>query len=49
MTAFHDRVTTAPPNTPNQIWDLVHFLQALSDPADRQRMKALDSEVKLEP
>jgi mono/diheme cytochrome c family protein len=49
MTAFHDRVKTAPVGTPDKIWDIVHFLQALGDPADRRRMQALDSEVKLEP
>jgi mono/diheme cytochrome c family protein len=49
MTAFHDRLATAPPGTPNKIWDLVHFLQALGDPAERRRMKEADSEVKLEP
>lgn len=49
MTAFHDRVTTAAPGTPDKLWDIVHFLQALSDPADRKRMQELDSEVKLEP
>lgn len=49
MTAFHDRVKTAPPGTPDKIWDIVHFLQALGDPADRRKMKALDSEVKFDP
>jgi mono/diheme cytochrome c family protein len=49
MTAFHDRVTTAAPGTPDKIWDIVHFLQALSDPGDRQKMKALDPETKLDP
>jgi mono/diheme cytochrome c family protein len=49
MTAFHDRVTTAAPGTPDKIWDIVHFLQALGDPHDRKRMQQLDSEVKLEP
>jgi mono/diheme cytochrome c family protein len=48
MTAFHDRVTNAPPGTPDKIWDIVHFLQALSNPADRKRMQALDSEVKFD-
>lgn len=48
MTAFHDRVKDLPPGTPDKIWDIVHFLQALGDPAARRRMKALDSEVKLD-
>jgi mono/diheme cytochrome c family protein len=49
MTAFHDRIANTPPGTPNKLWDIVHFLQALGDPADRKRMQQLDSEVKLEP
>ena len=49
MTAFHDKVTTAAPGTPDKIWDIVHFLQALGDPADRRRIQALDPEVKLDP
>jgi mono/diheme cytochrome c family protein len=49
MTAFHDRLANAAPSTPNKLWDIVHFLQALSDPADRKRMQQLDAEVKLEP
>lgn len=48
MTAFHDRVTTAAPGTPDKIWDIVHFLQALSDPRDRKKMQELDSEVKID-
>jgi mono/diheme cytochrome c family protein len=49
MTAFHDRVAAAPPGTPDKLWDIVHFLQALGDPADRKRMQAANSEVKLDP
>jgi mono/diheme cytochrome c family protein len=49
MTAFHDRVAASAPGTPDKLWDIVHFLQALSDPADRKRMQELDSEVKIEP
>ena len=49
MTAFHDRIAATAPGTPDKIWDIVHFLQALGDPADRKRMQALDPEVKLEP
>jgi mono/diheme cytochrome c family protein len=46
MTAFHDKIK---PGSPDRIWDIVHFLQAVADPGDRQRMKALDPEVKLDP
>ncbi|MBM3982740.1 MAG: cytochrome c, partial [Planctomycetes bacterium] len=49
MTAFHDKVTGATPGTPDKLWDLVHFLQALPDPADRKRMQALDPDVKFDP
>lgn len=49
MTAFHDKVTGAAPGTPDKIWDLVHFLQALPDPYDRKRLQALDPEVKFDP
>ena len=48
MTAFHDRVAAAAPGTPDKLWDIVHFLQAMSDPADRKKLQALDSEVKLD-
>jgi hypothetical protein len=49
MTAFHDRVAATAPGTPDKLWDIVHFLQALSDPADRKRIQELDSEVKIDP
>ncbi|MBN9122887.1 MAG: cytochrome c [Planctomycetes bacterium] len=49
MTAFHDRVAATAPGTPDKIWDIVHFLQALADPADRKRIQELDGEVKIEP
>jgi mono/diheme cytochrome c family protein len=49
MTAFHDRVAATAPGTPDKIWDIVHFLQALSDPADRKRIQEMDSEVKIDP
>jgi mono/diheme cytochrome c family protein len=48
MTAFHEKVTNAPTGTPDKLWDIVHFLQALGDPADRKRMQQLDSEVKFD-
>ncbi|QJW97773.1 c-type cytochrome [Frigoriglobus tundricola] len=49
MTAFHDRVTAAPPGTPDKIWDIVHFLTALADSSDLRRIQQLDPEVKIEP
>jgi mono/diheme cytochrome c family protein len=52
MTAFRDQVEKAKkdkPDAPDPLWDIVHFLQALGDPGDRQRMKARDPEVKIEP
>jgi mono/diheme cytochrome c family protein len=41
MTAFHPTLKTGPiyPDRPDKIWNIVHFLQALSDPYDRQRLK----------
>ena len=48
MTAFHKTVEDAPPGTPDKIWDIVHFLHALADPADRKRMQARDPSLKLE-
>lgn len=49
MTAFHEKVTTAPPGTPDKIWDIVHFLQALGDAGDRRRMQERDPEIKFDP
>jgi mono/diheme cytochrome c family protein len=49
MTAFHDRVVNARPGEQDKIWDIVHFLQALSDPYQRRRMQEMDRDVKLEP
>ncbi|QEG28407.1 Cytochrome c [Gemmata obscuriglobus] len=49
MTAFHDRVTNAAPGSPNKIWDVVHFLQALGDAGDRRRMQERDAEIKFDP
>jgi hypothetical protein len=41
MTAFHNTLTTGPsyPDRPNKIWNVVHFLQALGDPTERQQLK----------
>jgi mono/diheme cytochrome c family protein len=41
MTAFQSALKTGPsyPDRPDKIWNLVHFLQALSDPYDRQRLQ----------
>jgi hypothetical protein len=40
MTPFHTTLATGPsyPDRPDKIWNLVHFLQTLADPAERQRM-----------
>jgi hypothetical protein len=41
MTAFHNTLKTGPsyPDRPDKIWNVVHFLQALADPYERQRLK----------
>jgi mono/diheme cytochrome c family protein len=41
MTAFHTALKTGPsyPDRPDKIWNVVHFLQALSDPYERQRLQ----------
>jgi mono/diheme cytochrome c family protein len=41
MTPFHTTLATGPsyPDRPDKIWNLVHFLQALADPTERQRLK----------
>jgi mono/diheme cytochrome c family protein len=41
MTAFHTALKTGPsyPDRPDKIWNVVHFLQALADPAERERLK----------
>jgi mono/diheme cytochrome c family protein len=41
MTAFHPTLKTGPsyPDQPDKIWNVVHFLQALSDPAERHKLK----------
>jgi mono/diheme cytochrome c family protein len=41
--------TTPAPGRPDEVWDIVHFLQALSDPAGRRRMQELDPGIKIEP
>ena len=43
MPAHYDRLAggTSDPDQPDKIWDLVHFLQALSDPYDRDRVRDL--------
>lgn len=35
--------------TPDKIWDIVHFLHALSDPADRKRMQERDPAITFGP
>lgn len=41
MTAFQNALKTGPsyPDRPDKIWNVVHFLQALSDPYMRQRIQ----------
>jgi len=41
MTAFHTALKTGPsyPDRPDKIWNVVHFLQALADPYQRQRLQ----------
>jgi len=41
MTAFHTTLTTGPTylDRPDKIWNVVHFLQALSDPYLRQQLQ----------
>jgi mono/diheme cytochrome c family protein len=38
-----------PPGKPDLIWDVVHFLQALPDPARRRQLMEHDPSVKIEP
>ena len=40
--------TDPDPSKPDGIWDIVHFLQALSDPAQRKRLQQFDPSIKLE-
>lgn len=41
MNAFHDKLATGPSyfDRPDKLWNVVHFLQALSDPYARQRLQ----------
>jgi mono/diheme cytochrome c family protein len=41
MTSFRNTLASGPsyPDQPDKIWNLVHFLQALADPYDRQRLQ----------
>jgi hypothetical protein len=41
MTGFHTTLKTGPsyPDQPDKIWNVVHFLQALADPYERQKLK----------
>jgi hypothetical protein len=41
MTAFHNTLRTPPsyPDQPDKIWNVVHFLQALADAHERQKLK----------
>lgn len=40
-----------PPNSgkPDKLWDIVHFVQAVADPAQRRRLQELDSAIKIDP
>jgi mono/diheme cytochrome c family protein len=55
MPAHFDRLAGGPadPDQPDKIWDLVHFLQAISDPYDRDRVirqvRKTDASFKIEP
>lgn len=41
MTSFRNTLATGPsyPDRPDKIWNVVHFIQALADPYDRQRLQ----------
>ena len=39
----------AKPGEPDGIWDVVHFLQMLSDPRDRKLLQLYDPNIKFEP
>ena len=41
--------TTPAAGRPDEVWDIVHFLQALSDPAGRRKMQEMDGGIKIEP
>lgn len=55
MPAHFDRLAGGPsdPDQPDKIWDLVHFLQAISDPYDRDRVikqaRKVDPTFKIDP
>jgi mono/diheme cytochrome c family protein len=51
MNAHFDRLAGGPsyPDQPDKIWDIVHFLQALGDPAGRDRLMKADPSIKLDP
>ncbi len=48
MPSSGQHVTNVAPRTPDKIWDIVHFLHALADPADRKRMQAKDPTIKFD-
>lgn len=51
MNAHFDRLAGSPsyPDQPDKIWDIVHFLQALADPAARARLQKADPTIKFDP
>ena len=42
------KAANPPANQPDELWDLVHFLQALADPRERKLLQQLDPSVKIE-
>jgi mono/diheme cytochrome c family protein len=43
------KTTPPPPGKPDLIWDVIHFLQVLPDPARRRQLADFDPAVKIEP
>ncbi|MBX9625845.1 MAG: cytochrome c [Gemmataceae bacterium] len=42
------KAANPPAGQPDELWDLVHFLQALADPRERKLLQQLDPSIKLE-
>ena len=51
MPDHKSKLAAAPPQPgkPDEVWDMVHFLQALSDHAGRRRLQEIDPGIKIEP
>ena len=43
------KAATAPATGPDEIWDIVHFLQALADPRARAHLQQFEPSIKLDP